>query len=388
MLSILVKLFIKNPEAVTDPDVRRAYGQLCGGMGIGLNILLFAAKYFAGVISGSIAITADAFNNLSDAGSSVISLAGFSLAGKKPDADHPFGHGRIEYLSGLAVAMVIVLMGFELAKDSVAKIMAPEELSAGLLPAAILLGSIAVKFYMYLYNRAIGRRIGSAAMLATASDSLSDTVSTAVVLISMLIAHFSGVNIDGWAGLLVACFILYTGFCAGRDTLQPLLGKAPEPELVEKIEEIVMSHEEICGMHDLIVHDYGPGRMVISLHAEVDGAGDIFELHDAIDNIERELKDSLYCLATVHMDPIETANEDVTRLRCAVEELLKAYDERISIHDFRIVPGPSHTNLIFDAVIPFDLKLSDSEMARKIEDTVSSALPGHFAVVDIDRSYI
>lgn len=387
MLSIFEKLFIKNRENVSDPAVRRAYGQLCGGLGIALNVLLFGLKYFAGLISGSIAITADAFNNLSDAGSSIISLVGFSLAGRKPDAGHPFGHGRIEYLSGLAVSLVIILMGVELGKSSVGKILHPEPVRVGIMSAVILVASIGVKFYMFCYNRSVGRRISSSAMLATASDSLSDTVSTAVVLVSMIVSHWTGLGIDGWAGALVACFILYTGYCAARDTLQPLLGKAPDEELVRRITDIVMAHEEICGMHDLIVHDYGPGRLVISLHAEVDGSGDIFKLHDAIDNIERELKSSISCMATVHMDPVETDNEEVTRLRCAVDEMLKALDERISIHDFRIVPGPSHTNLIFDAVIPYDMKLSDEQAQEKIQELVSGGLPGHYAVVDIDRAY-
>ncbi len=388
MIKLLTKIFIKDSENVTNAAVRRAYGTLCGVYGIFLNLLLFAGKYFAGVISGSVAITADAFNNLSDAGSSVITLLGFAIAGKKPDLDHPFGHGRVEYLAGLVLSAVIILMGFELVRSSFDKILHPQSLTSGLLPAAILLCSILVKFYMSLYNRSVGKKINSAAMQATATDSLSDSIATAVVLLSMGISHFFNVNIDGYAGLLVALFILYAGYSAAKDTISPLLGQAPDPEFVRSVEEIVSSHPEVVGMHDLAVHDYGPGRVMVSLHAEVSGDGNIFELHDAIDSAEVELKEKLGCIATIHMDPIEADNTVVSQVRLAVAEKLKALDHVISIHDFRMVPGPTHTNLIFDAVVPTDYEKSDEELAANIRLHIHQAWPDRYAVVTIDHSYI
>ena len=388
MIKLLTKLFIKDHENVANAAVRRAYGTMCSLYGIFLNLLLFAGKYFAGVISGSVAITADAFNNLSDAGSSIITLLGFAIAGKKPDLDHPFGHGRAEYLAGLALSAVIILMGFELAKSSFDKILHPEPINTGLLPALILVCSILVKFYMCLYNRSVGKKINSAAMQATAVDSLSDSVATTVVLLSMGIAYFFHVNIDGYAGLLVAVFIIYAGFNAAKDTVSPLLGQAPDPEFVQQIADIVTAHPEVVGIHDLVVHDYGPGRVMVSLHAEVRGDGNIFDLHDAIDTAETELKEQLGCIATIHMDPIEADNTEVSQMRAAVSEKLKELDNVISIHDFRMVPGPTHTNLIFDAVVPADYPKSDEELAANIRQQIHQAWPDRYAVVTIDHSYI
>ena len=388
MIKLLTKLFIKDHENVTNAAVRRAYGTMCSLYGIFLNLLLFAGKYFAGLISGSVAITADAFNNLSDAGSSIITLLGFAIAGKKPDPDHPFGHGRAEYLAGLVLSGVIILMGFELVKSSFEKILHPEPISSGLLPAIILVCSILVKFYMCLYNRSVGKKINSAAMQATATDSLSDSVATTVVLISMGVSYFFHVNIDGYAGLLVAVFILYAGFNAAKDTVSPLLGQAPDPEFVQQVADIVTAHPEVVGIHDLVVHDYGPGRVMVSLHAEVRGDGNIFDLHDAIDTAETELKEQLGCIATIHMDPIEADNTEVSQMRAAVAEKLKELDDVISIHDFRMVPGPTHTNLIFDAVVPADYKKSDEELAASIRQQIHQTWPDRYAVVSIDHSYI
>ena len=388
MIKLLTKLFIKDHENVANAAVRRAYGTMCSLYGIFLNLLLFAGKYFAGVISGSVAITADAFNNLSDAGSSIITLLGFAIAGKKPDLDHPFGHGRAEYLAGLALSAVIILMGFELAKSSFDKILHPEPINTGLLPALILVCSILVKFYMCLYNRSVGKKINSAAMQATATDSLSDSVATTVVLLSMGVSYFFHVNIDGYAGLLVAVFILYAGFNAAKDTVSPLLGQAPDPEFVQQVADIVTAHPEVVGIHDLVVHDYGPGRVMVSLHAEVRGDGNIFDLHDAIDTAETELKEQLGCIATIHMDPIEADNTEVSQMRAAVAETLKELDDVISIHDFRMVPGPTHTNLIFDAVVPADYKKSDEELAASIRQHIHQTWPDRYAVVSIDHSYI
>ena len=388
MIKLLTKLFIKDHENVTSAAVRRAYGTMCSLYGIFLNLLLFAGKYIAGLISGSVAITADAFNNLSDAGSSIITLLGFAIAGKKPDPDHPFGHGRAEYLAGLVLSGVIILMGFELVKSSFEKILHPEPISSGLLPAVILVCSILVKFYMCLYNRSVGKKINSAAMQATATDSLSDSIATTVVLLSMGISYFFHVNIDGYAGLLVAVFIIYAGFNAAKDTVSPLLGQAPDPEFVQQVADIVTAHPEVVGIHDLAVHDYGPGRVMVSLHAEVSGDGNIFDLHDAIDTAETELKEQLGCIATIHMDPIEADNTEVSQMRAAVAEKLKELDDVISIHDFRMVPGPTHTNLIFDAAVPADYKKSDEELAASIRLYFHQTWPDRNAVVNIDHSYI
>lgn len=388
MVDLLSKIFIKNRTEYGNAAVRKAYGTLCSVLGIFLNVLLFAGKYAAGVISGSIAITADAFNNLSDAGSSAISLLGFRLSGKKPDPHHPFGHGRIEYISGLAVAIMIVVMGVELFMSSVRKIAAPTPVEIGLLPAAILLVSILVKVYMFAYNRSIGRKISSAAMAATGTDSLSDSIATAVVLLSMGVSYLFDVNIDGYAGVLVALFILYAGAGVARDTLSPLLGQAPDPELVSKIEALVMSSPAVIGMHDLVVHDYGPGRLMISLHAEVDGRGDIFELHDSIDTVERKLKQTLGCDATIHMDPVETDNELLAAERSALNEALSGVNGLRGIHDLRMVMGPSHTNLIFDVVMDTSVGMSAEDFRSLICRTVEERMPGHFAVVTVDTSFV
>ena len=388
MISLLAKWFIPRREQVEDGAVRRAWGALCGFVGIALNLLLFAGKLAAGALSGSIAVTADAFNNLSDAGSSVVTLLGFRLAGKKPDSDHPFGHGRMEYISGLVVAGLILLMGAELVKSSVDKIAHPEAVTFSWLAAAILLVSIAVKLYMYMYNKAVGKKIDSAAMAATATDSLSDTVATAAVLLSMIVGKLANAQLDGWVGLLVALFILWSAVQAARDTISPLLGQAPDPALVQEIEALVMAHDTVVGVHDLVVHDYGPGRRIISLHAEVPADGQVLALHDVIDNIESELARRLHCEAVIHMDPVVVGDPVVTALREQVTTLVKIIDPRITIHDFRMVPGATHTNLIFDAVIPFDEQLTRPQVAQRICRLVED-MDGHYrAVVKIENSYV
>ena len=388
MITLLSRWFIRDRDHVTDPAVRRAYGQLCGLTGIGLNVLLFIGKFLAGTISGSIAITADAFNNLSDAGSSVITLLGFRLAGRKPDPEHPFGHGRIEYISGLIVSGLILLMGAELAKTSFDKILHPAAVDFSVIAMVILAVSILVKLYMSLYNRQIGKKINSAAMAATAADSISDAISTSAVLAAMLVAKFSGLMIDGYVGIIVAVLILISGVKAAKETIAPLLGQAPETEFVQQIERIVMSHPPICGIHDLVVHDYGPGRVMISLHAEVPAGGDMLELHDVIDNAEIALRRELNCEAVIHMDPIVTDDGITSELRAKVSKLVKTIDERITIHDFRIVPGNTHTNLIFDAVVPFDIGISAQEVSERISRLVSEMDSNYFAVVLVEHSYV
>lgn len=388
MIEFLARVFIRHRDGLSPSALRQAYGQLCGAVGIGLNLLLFAGKLFAGTISCSIAITADAFNNLSDAGSSVVTLLGFRLAGRKPDPEHPFGHGRMEYISGLAVAGLILLMGVELGKSSLKKILSPEEIVSSPLVLAILAVSVAVKLYMFYYNRSIGKKIKSAAMSATATDSLSDAVSTTAVLIATLVGQFTGLNIDGWVGLLVALFILFSAYKAAKETLSPLLGQTPDPEFVERIEQIVLSYPEVLNIHDLIVHDYGPGRMMISLHAEVSADGDLLQLHDVIDNAEHRLKKELGCMAVIHMDPIITNDAHTDALRMAVAEKVKTIDPRLTIHDFRTVPGPTHTNLIFDVVVPYDVKLTADEVRRRIGALVKELDENYFAVVQVDNSYV
>lgn len=387
MITVLSKIFLANRD-ITDDNNRKAYGSLCGIVGIFLNIMLFVIKYIAGAVSGSVAIVADAFNNLSDAGSSFITLVGFIFSGKRPDYDHPFGHGRFEYVSGFVVSIVIILMGLELVKSSFEKIIHPEPVEDSTVAIIILIISILVKIYMCFYNRAIGKKISSTAMLATATDSLSDSIATTVVLISIFVTKFLPINVDGYCGVLVALFILYAGFNAAKDTISPILGKAPEPEFVRKIEDMVLAHTEVIGVHDLVVHDYGPGRVMISLHAEVDGAGNIFELHDVIDRIENELSEKLDCEAVIHLDPIETNNEEITRVKKLVLEKLKEINENISIHDFRMVTGNTHTNLIFDVVIPYEMKEDNNYLKKKIISKIKELSEDYIPVIHLDRSYI
>ena len=384
----LVRLFIKDCDNVTDPAVRERYGILSGAVGIVLNLLLSAGKLFAGLMTGSISITADAFNNLSDAGSSVVTLVGFKLAGQKADDGHPFGHGRMEYLAGLLVSLMILLVGVELGRSSIGKILHPEAVDFSLVSTGILAASILVKLWMGQFNRGLGRKIGSAAMAATAADSISDAVATAAVLAGTLVNRFAHVNIDGWVGLAVAVFILRSGWGAAKDTINPLLGESPDPELVKQLRELVLSHPQVVGMHDLIIHDYGPGRRLCSFHAEVPQDADILDAHDAIDHIEREIKEKFGIETTVHMDPIATADEKVNQLRRQVADLARVVEPEMTIHDFRVVRGPTHTNVIFDAVVPHKCRLTDEEVLQRLRRAVSALDPTYQAVIQIDRAYV
>ncbi len=388
MITALARRFIKNYENVKDPAVRQSYGVLCGAVGIGFNLLLFLGKFSAGLLSGSIAVTADAFNNLSDAGSSVITLLGFQLAGKKPDSGHPFGHGRIEYISGLVVSLAILLMGVELGRTSFLKILNPEPVDFSLLAVGILVASICVKLYMASYNSAVGKKIDSAAMRATATDSLSDTMATSGVLLSMLLVRFANLNVDGWFGLVVAALICFAGYKAAKETISPLMGQPPTPEFVDSIRNYVMSHDKVLGYHDLIVHDYGPGRRMVSLHVEVPVSMGFMAAHDMIDNIEIGLGHRLGCDVTIHMDPIDTDDRKVAFERERVCALIAGIDPRLAFHDFRMVTGPTHVNLIFDVVAPFDFPIPDAELRREVVRRVR-ALDGRYnAVVKIDKSYL
>ncbi len=385
MIRLLARLFIKNHKNTQVSAVRQAYGMLCGTVGIILNLLLFGGKAMAGMLSGSIAITADAFNNLSDAGSSIVTLIGFKLAGQKPDSDHPFGHGRLEYISGLVVAFLILLMSFELFKTSVSKIIAPQKPECTPLVIGILLVSILVKCYMAIYNHSIGKEIRSVSMSATALDSLSDVCATTVVLISVLLAHFADITIDGYCGLAVAIFIFIAGIKAAKDTISPLLGQAPEPLFVDEVTNIVLSHDGIIGIHDLIVHNYGPGRVHISLHAEVPADGNILEMHDLVDLIEHELRNQLNCSAVIHMDPICINDPETDALHSVVQSILNEIDPVLSMHDFRIIKGPTHTNLIFDVVAPYNYKLSDGTLTEIISYKIKEHNPTYFSVIDVDK---
>ena len=387
MLTLLSKIFIKDKDNVSSPTVRAAYGSLCGVLGIILNIILFCFKFFAGYISGAISVSADAFNNLTDAGSSVITLIGFRMSEQKPDKNHPFGHGRIEYVSGLLVSLVIILVGFELAKSSFAKILAPEEIAFSWLSVIILAVSVLIKAYMAFYNSQIGKRIDSAAMMATSTDSLSDCIATSAVLICLIISRTAGLNIDAYCGLAVSAFIMFSGIRSAKDTISPLLGEPPSKELIDKISEIVYSYEGVVGIHDLIVHDYGPGRMMISLHAEVSDKADMLQTHDMIDNIEKQLRETLSCDAVIHMDPIATNDETVNITRDKIAGLIKCIDHRLSIHDFRMVKGPTHTNVIFDVVVPFDLGKTEQELRDNVETIVKSIDESYFSVINIDKDF-
>ncbi|RKI66094.1 cation transporter [bacterium 1xD42-67] len=370
-----------------DPETRRRCGVVSGAAGIGLNLLLFLGKLLAGIAAASIAVTADAFNNLSDAASSVVTLIGFRLAGREADREHPFGHGRMEYLAGLVVAMLILLVGAELIQTSVRKILSPEPVAFSALSAGILAASIAVKLWMFAFNRALARKIGSAALSATAADSLSDAAATGILLLGLLAGRFLDLALDGWLGLAVALFILRTGWGAVKETVDPLLGRPMDPELAADIDRIVLGHDHILGIHDLVYHDYGPGRAMMSLHAEVPADGDFLELHDTIDHIERELKAKHHIETCIHMDPV-VRDGRTEALRQQVEDLVRELDPTCSIHDFRITAGPCHTNLLFDVVVPYGFRLSDDEVRAALCQAVKGLSDRYFAVIQVERSYV
>ena len=389
MVALLAKLWINDYENISDSKVRQSYGMLCGALGIALNILLFIGKALAGILSGSIAITADAFNNLSDAGSSLVTMAGFKLAGQKPDSDHPFGHGRIEYISGLVVSMIIILMAFELLKEAIDKILHPSQVTSGPVIIGILIVSVMIKCYMAFYNHKIGKKIRSAAMEATAMDSLSDSIATFVVLLTTLISQVTDFMIDGYCGVLVAMFVFAAGFQAAKETISPLLGQPPEPEFVQQIEQIIMEYENqgVLGIHDLVVHNYGPGRVMLTVHVEVPSSGDILALHDMVDTIEHRLAGELSCNAVIHMDPVCVDDELTNQLKEKVTAVIEQMEGHITFHDFRIVSGPTHTNLIFDVVVPFDYAMSDKKVIAYLQEKIGEINPNYFAVIEVDKEY-
>ena len=388
LLESILRRFVPNYADTGDKAVRERYGVLSGVTGIILNLLLFAGKLVAGLLAGAISVTADAFNNLSDAASSVVTLVGFRLAGQKADADHPFGHGRMEYLAGLIVSVLILLVGVELGKSSIEKIIHPEETQLSVLTVGILAVSILVKLWMGWFNGALAGRIRSEALRATATDSRSDAVATAAVLLGLFLSNLLKLPLDGWVGVLVAVLILKAGFGSAKATLDPLLGQAPDPEEVRAIEHFILGFPPIAGIHDLVIHDYGPGRRMMSVHAEVPCDCDVMEVHDVIDHTERELEKAFGIEAVIHMDPVQIGNPRVDALRSQTAELAREVDPALTIHDFRITDGPQFTNLIFDVVVPYDVSISDHEVKQALADKLAAVDQRYHAVIDIDRSYV
>ena len=384
----LVRLFV--PAAGEEPlsaDTRYAYGRMAGFTGLFCNLLLFAIKLTAGLLSGSLAIVADAFNNLSDGGSVIVTLFGFKLAARPADQDHPFGHGRIEYLSALGVAVLIILAGFELATSAVDKILHPQAAEFSLLTMLILAASVSIKLWMSLFYRRIGTTIRSDALVASGVDSRNDVICTGLVLLTALISWKTGWMIDGYVGLAVALFVLWSGISMIRETVSPLLGQRPDPQLVQDIEQTVLSHEGVIGVHDVMVHDYGPGRVIVSLHAEVPASQDILVSHDVVDCIEQELMQQYRIISCIHMDPVSTDDAETQQYKRLAQQVLTELDERLSLHDFRVVRGTSHTNLIFDVQVPFDMP-KEKGLAEEIRSRIHAADEHLYAVVKLENPYI
>ena len=370
MTQFLLRLFVKNSDQVSSPKVRAAVGTLSGIVGIVCNFFLFLGKIIIGTLSGSVSITADAMNNLSDATSSVVTLVGFKLAEQPADAEHPYGHARFEYLSGLVVAAMIVIIGFELAKSSVGKIITPAPIEFSV-PLAVVLGmSIAVKLWLCLFNRGLGKKINSTTLLATSEDSRNDIITTSAVLVAAVIEAVSGVSIDGFVGLAVSLFILYSGAKLAKETISPLLGEAASPELQARIVDYISAQPKVLGYHDLMVHDYGPGQRFASIHVEMDRNEDPMYCHELIDDMERECLKSHNIHLVIHYDPVVTDDPELTRLHALVDEILTDMDPRLKIHDFRMVPGDGHTNLIFDIAMPQDARVSRQEIQTKLDEAL------------------
>ena len=386
MVSMLLKRFL--PENADAKTLRSIYGFVCGGVGIVLNLFLFAIKLFIGLVSSSISITADAFNNLTDAGSSLISLFGFILSRQEPDSKHPFGHGRIEYISGTLISVAIILVGVELLRSSIKKIVNPTEFVFNGYTFAVLLLSILVKLYMAYYNRSCGEKIESASLRAVAADSISDSIATFAILISSVLMYFTDIHIDGYVGAAVSFLIIKTGISSVMETSSPLLGGTPDPEFVKKVETIVRENPETIGIHDLVVHDYGPNKIFVTLHMEVDGSGDMFSLHDAVDLVERRISQELGCEAVIHMDPIDINNPILKELYKALSEKCDEVSERANIHDLRIVPGPTHTNIIFDLILPPEDFCKKDELCDILQKCVQDIDENYFAVITAEISYI
>ena len=388
MTEFLIRLFVKQRDPAL-PGVRAIYGKLASWVGIGCNLLLFAGKFAVGTLFGSIAITADGMNNLSDASSNVVSLLGFKLAAKPADAEHPYGHARYEYLAGLCVSVMIMAIGLSLGKESLFKVLRPEQVGFSWLSIGVLLASIGVKLWLSVFNGKIGALIDSDTLRATAADSRNDVISTSAVLASTLLCKATGFAvIDGVMGLAVAAFILYSGFTLVKDTLSPLLGESPDPKLVQHIEKTVMSYPDVLGMHDLMVHDYGPGRQFASLHVEFAAETDVLIAHDVVDTIERDFLKRDNLMVTIHYDPIVTADQSVADVRGYLTETLAALDPALSLHDLRLVPGETHTNVLFDLVLPAGYTGDRAEVLRRLREALYVKDPKYIAVVKIEQAYV
>ena len=387
MTECLLSHFVKGYPEVNDPQVRARCGNLAGLVGICCNLLLSAGKFLAGLLTGSVAISADAVNNLSDASSSIITLLGFRLAARPADDEHPYGHGRTEYLSGLAVSVMILLIGAELAKTSIQKILSPEPITTGMVSILILAASILVKFWMAAFNRHVGRLIRSATLEATAADSRNDVISTGAVLIATLLQMQFGWNLDGYMGLAVAAFILWSGWGLVKDSIAPLLGQTPDPELVRHIADVTLSYPGVLGIHDMIVHDYGPGRQFASLHAEMAASADVLESHDTIDRIEKYFLEQEGLHVVIHYDPIVTDDSETGEAREFFAAEAKKLDPRLSIHDLRMVPGTTHTNVIFDLVLPRELDSRTSELKHALQEAAQRKNPLWLCVITAENSF-
>jgi len=387
VIKLLIKYGLPKGLPATDPKVRNKAGRLSGIVGIGCNVLLFIGKFIIGTLSGSVSITADAMNNLTDAGSSVVTLIGFKLAEKPADEDHPYGHARYEYLSGLAVAALILIIGVDLAKTSVGKIINPTAVTFSIPLLAVLMGSILVKLWLSLFNNKLGKLIDSSALLATATDSRNDVIATAAVLSATLIEKFTGFRIDGIMGLAVAVFILYSGINLAKETISPLLGEAASPELQKQIVAILDAEEAVLGYHDLMVHDYGPGQRFGSLHVEMDQSIDPLWCHERIDNLERKALQELGVHLVIHYDPIVMDDEELSAMRDLVGALLKDIDSRLDFHDFRMVQGTGHTNLIFDIVMPHAMSGQEKPIKKALENALAARSQGtYYLVITFDKS--
>lgn len=386
MTVLLLKLFVKDYKNSADPAVRSSYGKLAGIVGIVCNLLLFAGKLTVGMLAGAVSITADAVNNLSDATSSLVTLLGFKLAERPADEEHPYGHARVEYLSGLAVAGLILVIGVELVKSSFDKILHPQSVELSVLTVVVLICSILVKLWMSLFCGSLGKRIDSTALKATAADSRNDVISTAAVLLGLLIGHYFGLKIDGYIGMAVALFIIWSGCCIAKETIDPLLGQQADAQMVKSISELILSHDMILGVHDLMVHDYGPGQRFASVHAEMSANADPLTCHDIIDDIERDALRELKVHLVIHYDPVVTDDAQLNDLRRKVTQIIKAYDEALSIHDFRMVQGPGHTNLIFDVALPFYLKEQKSQIREAVDRALAQEPTKYYTVITFDET--
>lgn len=387
MTDLLIRIFIKDSKSISSPQVRAKYGMLSGFAGITVNIILCIIKFAIGAITGSIAITGDAFNNLSDAASSVVSLFGFKLASKPADKEHPYGHGRLEYLCGMAVGALILFMGFELVKSSISKIITPEKTAFSWIAVIVLAVSILGKIWLAVFNKKIGKIINSETIAAVATDSINDIIATTASIVALVLSNYFTLPFDGIFGVIVSGFVLWAGFGVFKSTVSPLLGQPPTEETVRAIEDKILSYDGILGVHDLIIHDYGPGRCFVSAHAEVSSQTDIMESHDLIDVIEQDITAETGYSITLHMDPLVENDETINAAKAMVTEIAKSIESTLSIHDFRVVSGPHHTNLIFDLVIPFSVKTDSAVIIGQINSALEKLEKNYYAVITVDRSY-